>query len=1061
MQRFICATVLIALLLSACTSPTPAPTTVPTTAAATAVPAATTAPAATAPAPTATPAGEEPLYVSLVWHQHQPLYYKDPETGIYTRPWVRVHATKDYYDMAATVAKYPDVHVTFNLTPVLLKQLDDFIAGAKDIYWVMAEKPADQLTEDDKRFLLQRFFDTNPRIIARFPRYKELADKRQGADPEAIDAALQSFTTQDYLDLQVLFNLAWFDPDFLAQDPLKALVEKGRDFTEADKPVLFDKAIDVIKGIVPLHKELQDKGQIEVITTPYAHPILPLVYDTNLALVGNPGAVMPNRFSYPNDAIAQLKKSVEIYQQHYGREPRGLWPGEGAVAQEIVKMVGDAGYQWMATGEDVLAKSLGLDGFTRDSKDTVQEADKLYQPYVVQDPKYGEKVNMVFRDLRLSDLIGFEYSNKDGKAAAADLMQRLENIREELKKEGATGPHLVSIILDGENAWENYPNDGKDFLNAMYQNFADSKTIKTVTPGEYFTLHPPTQTIDNLFPGAWFSPNYDTWIGEDEEATAWNYLLKTREALAEYDIAKRKTVAPEKLAQALDYMYLAEGSDWFWWYGTDQDSGDDAYFDRAFRALLAGVYTSLDLPVPDFVQVPIVSQKVAAPTQQAQGLISPKIDGIVSPQAEWAKAGSYVVTGGAQARSEDVASAFYYGLDAQNMSFRVDLKSDWTALGDGSVGIYLAQPRLKDKTSFTLNSISQTNKTVFGFPATHLLQIDLKDGTIADTKLYVPGGRNTWAEAPQQPDITAAAKGSVLEAALPMSTFADFEAGDDFRLVAVIGQNQRDLQIVPGNGPAQIVLPDLGTSTAVLSVDDPTGDDHGPGSYTYPTDGVFKPGVFDIKHFDVSYDAKNLIMKLTFNGPIPNPWGSSNNLALQTLDFYIDKDPGAGTGARKLLPGRNAALPKGDGWDIAMWAEGWTPGVYAPDENGDAKRIDGVDYKIIVDPAAQQATVRIPLSVFGDDFDPMKAGYAATVLSQDGFPAAGVWRVRDVEATNSQWKLGGAPDDVNHTRIIDLVQPAGAKPTQEEALSKYPAATGDIGALTPDDFAIVPLLKAH
>ena len=207
---------------------------------------------------------------------------------------------------------------------------------------------------------------------------------------------------------------------------------------------------------------------------------------------------------------------------------------------------------------------------------------------------------MIFRDLRLSDLIGFEYSNKDGQAAAADLMQRLDNIRQELKKEGATGPHLVSIILDGENAWENYPNDGKDFLNALYQDLSDSKTIKTVTPSEYFALHPPTKTIESLFPGAWFSPNYDTWIGEEEEATAWNYLLKTREVLAEYDIARRRVVAPDKFAQAIDFMYLAEGSDWFWWYGADQDSGDDAYFDRGFRALLEGVYTSLGLPVPDY-----------------------------------------------------------------------------------------------------------------------------------------------------------------------------------------------------------------------------------------------------------------------------------------------------------------------------------------------------------------------------------------------------------------------------------------------------------------------------
>jgi hypothetical protein len=581
-----------------------------------------------------------------------------------------------------------------------------------------------------------------------------------------------------------------------------------------------------------------------------------------------------------------------------------------------------------------------------------------------------------------------------------------------------------------------------------------------VTPSEYFAHHPPTQTIDDLFPVSSFSPNSDTWSGEEQEATAWNYLLKTREALAEYDIAKRKSVAPEKLAQAIDSMYLAEGSDWFWWYGTDQDSGDDAYFDRAFRALLGGVYTSLELPVPDFVQVPIVSQKVAAPNQQSQGLITPTIDGLLTPAEEWAQAGSYLVSGGAQARSEDVASAFYYGLDPKHMSFRVDLKSDWKSLGDASVGLYLAQPRIQDKSAFTLNSAGQPDKTTFGFQATHLLQIDLKDGVVTGSQLYLSDGRNAWNEAVKQPEIVAAAQGNVLEAALPLTAFTNLEAGDDFRLAVVVGQDQRDLQIVPSTGPAQVVLPDLGTSTLVLSVEDPQGDDHGPGSYTYPTDGVFRPGVFDLKNFDVSYDTKNLILKTSFNGPIPNPWGSASGLAVQTLDFYIDKDPGADTGARKLFPGRNASLPQGAGWDVALWAEGWTPGVYAPAADGNAKRIDGVDYKIMVDPAAQQVTVRIPLSVFGDDFDPAQAGYAVAVLSQDGFPAAGVWRVRDVEAANSQWKLGGAPADVNHTRIIDFAQAADVTPTQEDALSSYPASMGDIGQLTPDDFAIIPLLKA-
>ncbi|MFH1446171.1 MAG: glycoside hydrolase, partial [Chloroflexota bacterium] len=221
------------------------------------------------------------LYVNLTWHQHQPLYYKD-DSGNYSRPWVRVHATKDYLDMVQTVAQYPGVHVTFNLTPSLIRQLDDFAEnGVKDIYWVLAEKPTSELSEVDKHFILERFFDANwDNVIVRFPRYAELLDKRVGSDETAIAAALETFTEQDFRDLQIWFNLAWVDPDFLVVDPLKVLVEKGRDFSEEDKIVLFDEVLKLVKEVIPYHAELQKKGQIEVTTTPYAHPILPLIYDT-------------------------------------------------------------------------------------------------------------------------------------------------------------------------------------------------------------------------------------------------------------------------------------------------------------------------------------------------------------------------------------------------------------------------------------------------------------------------------------------------------------------------------------------------------------------------------------------------------------------------------------------------------------------------------------------------------------------------------------------------------------------------------------------------------------
>ena len=1000
---------------------------------------------------------EQPLYVMLMWHQHQP-YYAPDENGVYTRPWVRVHATKDYYDMAATLKDYSKVHVTINLTPVLIRQLDELAAGAKDNYWVLAEKPAAGLTADEKRFILRRFFDANwNNIIGRFPRYKALLDKRGGSDDTVIEAALASFSEQDFRDLQVWFNLAWFDPDFLAIEPLKSLVEKGRDFSEADKAVIFDKAQEIIQAVIPLHKELQDKGQIEVAITPYAHPILPLIYNSDLAAIGDPAAELPDRFSYPPDVVAHLTRAAEVYQAHYGRQQRGLWPGEGAVAQDIVKMVAEAGFTWMASGEQVLAKSLGMDGFTRDSQEVVQEADALYRPYYVR-YQDGPRVAVFFRDLRLSDLIGFEYSNWDGEQAADDLIARLQAIKARLNEEGAQGPHVVSIILDGENAWEYYPNDGKAFLHALYDRLGNTPGIQTVTPSEYIKKFPQQREIENLWPGAWFSSDYGTWIGEPEETQAWTLLGKTRNVLAAYDLFKRKTAPPEVLNEALDWMYLAEGSDWFWWYGADQDSGQDEYFDGIFRALQREVYETLGEPVPDALQMPIIPARVVPLTRGVTGVISPTIDGQVEPATEWDSAGYYEVSGGAQARAEDVISALYYGYDAKYLYFRLDARQNWADLGDTlHAGVYLFVPRAEATTPFSRLGAAAEPKTLLGFQASHLAEVTISAAQV-EASLFTADKFGNWANPQGLPAV--AVMGKVMEWAVPFDLLGEIEAGDIMNAVAIASLGERDVQSVPATGPVQVVIPDLGKTTVVLTVDDPAGDDHGPGSYTYPTDGVFEPQVFDLQQFTVGYDDKNLVCKFKMYGPINNVWGSPINLSVQTFDVYIDVDPGAGTGSRLLLEGRNAALAEGNGWDYAIWVEGWNQKVIRPDAQGRPQDMSGVGMKVIVDPAQQQVTIRVPLSVFDEGADPAKWGYAAAVLSQDGFPSPGVRRVRDILSTAEQWRCGGAPDDTNHTRIMDLAWPEGASPTQEEMLSDYPPSQEkNMDALSADDFAQVELLQ--
>jgi alpha-amylase/alpha-mannosidase (GH57 family) len=961
--------------------------------------------------------------------------------------------------MAAILENHPDVHVTFNLTPVLIRQLDDLAAGAKDYYWVLSEVPASQLDDDQKRFILTRFFDANwDHMIGRHPRYRELLDLRgRDAGPDTIEAALGIFTEQDFRDLQVWWNLAWFDPRFLQVEPLKSLVDKGRDFDEADKQIVFDEVRRALELVVPEHKKLQDSGQIEVIVTPYAHPILPLLYASDLHKVGDPSATLPTRFSYPNDGIAQVARAVDIYETHYGRPPRGMWPAEGAVAQEIVKMVADAGFEWMASGEGVLAKSLGMDGFTRNSEDVVQQADALYRPYYV---RYREDppVAVIFRDLRLSDLIGFEYSGTPAEAAAEDFIARIEAIRDQLQAEGAEGPHLVSVILDGENAWEHYDNDGIDFLNALYRRLSESETIVTVTPSEYLGMYPDQRELEALWPGAWFSTDYGTWIGEPEENAAWEYLLRARKTLAEYDL-KGKEIAPDALAQALDFMYLAEGSDWFWWYGADQDSGNDAYFDEGYRALLRNVYRSLGEPVPAFVDTPIIVAQASPPSQEPSGVITPTVDGIVA-EDEWASAGRYEARGGAQARASDVVSAFAYGYDAENLYARVDAKQDWAELGELTVGLYVGVPGMPSPIGISRYGAGPDQPTLLGFNATHLAEISFADGALSEATLSVAGGSLTeprWLD-PRSLEA-AVAETRVLEMAIPLDQLGELGAGDALHLSLVISQSGRDLQQVPDGGPVRVVLPDMSQVVWFLVVDDPAGDDNGPGTYTYPTDSVFEPGVFDLKQFSAGLDKSDLVFRFQVEGPINNVWGSGLGLSVQTFDVYLDTDPGAGTGARHLLEGRNAALGAGNGWDYAVWVEGWNQKVLRPNESGDPVEMSGENVRLIVDPVKREVTMRVPLALLTEGGDPATWGYAAALLSQDGFPSPGVRRVRDVLPLAEQWRIGGGPDDANHTRIMDLAWPGGESSDQAVILGTYPASQETNGdALGPGDFAQVPLL---
>ena len=1002
---------------------------------------------------------EEPIYLSIIWHQHQPVYFKDQETNTYTKPWVRMHAVKDYVDMASILEQYPDIHATFNLTPSLLRQLDDLGQGAKDLYWTHAEIPAEDLSDEEKQFILDRFFDANQKIVARFPRYQELLEKRNNsANP------LNGFTVEEYRDLQILFNLAWVDPDWLGQEPLAGLVGKGRNYTEEDKKLLFDEHQRLINAVVPVHKKLQDAGQIEVTMTPFAHPILPLLVDTNLARVALPDIELPAaRFTYGQDAVAQVERGVQLYEDHFGQPPHGMWPAEGSVAQEIVTMVSQNGLQWMASDEGVLANSLGLDSFTRNAEEVVVEADQLYRPYYVQGSR-GEPVAMVFRDVAISDKVGFTYSGMPGQTAAQDFVNRIHAIRRQLEEEGAEGPHLVSVILDGENAWEFYDNDGKEFLHTLYQTISADPLIKTVTPSEFLEVAPDQPQIEDLYAGSWINHDFSTWIGEDEENTAWEYLAKTRDFLQQYITGSRAdAVSAESLEEALTQMYIAEGSDWFWWYGADQNSGDDRSFDEQFRSTLKQVYLVLDEEPPVFLNVPIIPEQAATAEHPATSLITPLIDGVLE-EGEWEGSGQYRASGGVMAAATPFFDSLGYGFDGKNLLLNLVTNPDYNPpSGPTNIQIYLNAPGSGEVSNFS------TVESLLGFPANSMLELTFEGQNLVGAAFKnVDGG--TWIDVaaaegsgmlilnyPGELEGAAAAVGHEIELALPLAALGSVEEGTLISLTALYLESTDgvlfEVHRLPGSGPAAILAPDLGTTTVVIDSRDPENDDHGPGSYTYPGDAIFTSGNFDIQEFQIGYGENDIIFKFNMRGPVENVWDSPNGLSLQTFDIYIDKD-GDGQGGEALLPGRNLALQGDYRWDYAITVEGWTSGIYVPGEDGPQEIAASTEFQVLADPGQRKVTVLVPKSILGDNPDDWR--YAALVLSQEGFPSGGVMRVRDVLEQSEQWRIGGAPSGAtNHTRVLDLVWPEAGQ--QEAWLADFSLTDTTQTKLTASDFARIPM----
>jgi len=554
------------------------------------------------------------IHLAILWHQHQPLYQEaNDRREVYRFPWVRLHAIRDYYAMAALVAQYPQVHLTINLVPSLLWQIEGYAErDATDRALILTQKPTTQLTDSEREELLCGFFDADwHNQIYIYPRYQELFEHRSAGG---------SFSTQDLADLQMWFNLAWFAPEFLEGEVqlhdgtivnLARFVRQGRGFTPSDIEVMVAAQFAIMRNVIPLHRSLQECGQIEVSTTPFYHPILPLIHDTDVATIDRPGTRLPERFHAPEDAQAQVCRAVEYYELLFGVRPQGMWPAEGAVGQSVVRYFAEAGMRWVASDEGVLQRS-GRWGYR------VDDPNVLCQPYRAED-EHGT-VSIFFRDRLLSDSIGFKYQHFSDQAQAAE--QLIADLKARLADRVPEGVNrAATLILDGENAWGAYRQAARPFFHALYHALNNDPEIKTVTFSEYLAGNPArgvsAHPLDSqpqvyeLFHGSWIdewgsAPGVDlgTWIGEEEENRAWDLLRRTREDL------NAAQATPQSHPQAFEALYAAEGSDWFWWLGDDQESGYDDVFDDLFRSHLRTVYKRIGRTPPEALSEHIVPHAV-------------------------------------------------------------------------------------------------------------------------------------------------------------------------------------------------------------------------------------------------------------------------------------------------------------------------------------------------------------------------------------------------------------------------------------------------------------------
>ncbi len=560
------------------------------------------------------------LYLNIIWHMHQPCYVDFRDMSVLF-PWVWTHVIHDYYEMPFILRGYPNIRVTFNLVPSLLKQIELYKnAEVKDFFWSFIRKFPAVDEKERSTFVRLCFSIDEDRMIKPYTRFYSIKQKYDNG---------MRLSDEDVFDAGIWFVIAWMPSRVKKGDERVAeMIARGKGFTPEDASYLEGVVMDMLSNVVELYRELERVSQIEVSTTPFYHPILPLIIDSDVASKCMPDVSLPYpAFSYRKDAATHVESAIDYYRSVFGKLPVGMWPAEGGVSEEAINLLGERGIRWIATDEEILRRTLPNGEFTRDD---------IYKPY-----RFGDVI-IFFRDRVLSDLIGFTYSRWDSpEDAARDFVGRLNELDRTLCRDDA----VVTVVLDGENPWEYYPDGGARFLNALYTGLSSSNNIFTILPSEYMAEHECTNVLNSIYPGSWVDGNFSTWIGEDEKNRAWRLLGSTRQFVEE----SLKPVPQE----AWRSVYIAEGSDWFWWFGGTHFTLWHREFDELFRSNLISVYESMKHEPPPELFLPV---KISVPEfmKKPVSFIYPDINGRVDSYIEWLGAGEFNV------RNELTSMAFGY-----------------------------------------------------------------------------------------------------------------------------------------------------------------------------------------------------------------------------------------------------------------------------------------------------------------------------------------------------------------------------------------------------------------